>query len=80
MANRTPEALHEEQQSIPHVVSTAAPQSSRSSAAAATKVAAEQLTAGARQQGGHVDRLPRAAKSCQELENCVFKLEFQKGR
>ena len=32
----------------------------------------EQLTAGARQQGGHVDKLPRAAKSCQELEICVF--------
>ena len=36
---------------------------SRSSAAATTKVAAEQLTAGAGQQEGHVDKLPRAAKS-----------------
>ena len=36
---------------------------SRSSAAATTKVAAEQLTAGAGQQDGHVDKLPRAAKS-----------------
>ena len=36
---------------------------SRSSAAATTKVAAEQLTAGARQQDSHVDKLPRAAKS-----------------
>ena len=29
----------------------------------ASKVAAEQLTAGAGQQEGHVDKLPRAAKS-----------------
>ena len=36
---------------------------SRSSAAATTKVAAKQLTAGARHQEGHVDKLPRAAKS-----------------
>ena len=36
---------------------------SRSSAAATTKVAAEQLPAGAGQQDGHVDKLPRAAKS-----------------
>ena len=36
---------------------------SRSSAAATTKVAAEQLTAGAGQQEGHVDKLPRAAQS-----------------
>ena len=36
---------------------------SRSSTAATTKVAAEQLTAGAGQQDGHVDKLPRAAKS-----------------
>ena len=36
---------------------------SRSSAAATTKVAAEQLTAGAGQQEGHADKLPRAAKS-----------------
>jgi hypothetical protein len=35
---------------------------SRSSAAATTKVAAEQLTAGAGQQEGHVNKLPRAAK------------------
>ena len=34
-----------------------------SSAAATTEVAAEQLTAGAGQQEGHVDKLPRAAKS-----------------
>ena len=33
---------------------------SRSSAAATTKVAAEQLTAGAGQQEGHVEKLPRA--------------------
>ena len=47
---------------------------SRSSAAATTnaKVAAEQLAAGAGQQDGHMDQLPRAAKSCQELEMCVF--------
>ena len=45
---------------------------SRSSAAATTKVAAEQLTAGAGKQDGHVDKLPRAAKSCQELEIYVF--------
>ena len=42
---------------------------SRSSAAATTKVAAEQLTAGAGQQEGHVDTV---VKSCQELEICVF--------
>ena len=36
---------------------------SRSSAAATTKVAAEQLTAGAGQQEGHVDKLQRADKS-----------------
>ena len=42
---------------------------SRSSAAATTKVAAEQLTAGAGQQEGHVDT---AVKSCQELEICVL--------
>ena len=42
---------------------------SRSSAAATTKVAAEQLTAGAGQQEGHVDTV---VKSCQELEMCVF--------
>ena len=42
---------------------------SRSSAAATTKVAAKQLTAGAGQQEGHVDT---AVKSCQELEICVF--------
>ena len=34
-----------------------------SSGAATTEVAAEQLTAGAGQQEGHVDKLPRAAKS-----------------
>ena len=42
---------------------------SRSSAAATTTVAAEQLTAGAGQQEGHVDTV---VKSCQELEICVF--------
>ena len=41
---------------------------SRSSTAATTKVAAEQLTAGAGQQEGHV----QDAKSYQELEICVF--------
>jgi len=40
----------------------------RSSAAATTKVAAEQLTAGAGQQEGHADKLPRAARSWK----CVF--------
>ena len=35
----------------------------RSSAAATAKVAAEQLSAGAGQQDGHVDKLPRATKS-----------------
>ena len=50
---------------------------SRSSAAATTKVAAEQLTAGAGQQEGHVDKLPRAAKSWKFV---LFKLGFQKGR
>ena len=33
-----------------------------SSAAATTEVAAKQLTAGAGQQEGHVDKLPRAVK------------------
>ena len=33
------------------------------SSGATTEVAAEQLTAGAGQQEGHVDKLPRAAKS-----------------
>ena len=36
---------------------------SRSSTAATAQVAAEQLTVGAGQQDGHVDKLPRAAKS-----------------
>ena len=40
-----------------------------SSGAATTEVAAEQLTAGAGQQEGHVDTV---VKSCQELEICVF--------
>ena len=40
-----------------------------SSGAATTKVAAEQLTAGAGQQEGHVDTV---VKSCQALEICVF--------
>ena len=40
-----------------------------SSAAATTEVAAEQLTAGAGQQEGHVDT---GVKSCQELEICVL--------
>ena len=44
-------------------VATSCSSRSRSSAAATTKVAAEQLTAGAGQQDGHVDKLPRAAKS-----------------
>ena len=42
---------------------------SRSSAAATTKVAAEQLAAGAGQQEGHVDTV---VKSCQELEIFCF--------
>ena len=50
---------------------------SRSSAAATTIVAAEQLTAGAGQQDGHVDKLPRAAK---ELEICVFLTRVSEGR
>ena len=45
---------------------------SRSSAAATTKVAAEQLTAGAGQQDGHVDKLPRAAKSWKFVFFIVF--------
>ena len=40
-----------------------------SSGAATTEVAAEQLTAGAGQQEGHVDTV---VKSCQEPEICVF--------
>ena len=54
-----------------------------SSGAATTEVAAEQLTAGAGQQEGHVDTV---VKSCQALEIYVFikniflKLGFQKGR
>ena len=50
-------------------------QRSRSSAAATTKVAAEQLTAGAGQQDGHVDKLPRAAKSWK----CVFLTGVSEG-
>ena len=45
---------------------------SRSSAAATTKVAAEQLTAGAGQQEGHVDKLPRAAQSWKFVFFFVF--------
>ena len=49
---------------VARVAAVAAAEAAAAAAAAATtKVAAEQLTAGAGQQEGHVDKLPRAAKS-----------------
>ena len=51
------------------LVAGAAAAAAGSSAAGTTEVAAEQLTAGAGQQEGHVDTV---VKSCQELEICVF--------
>ena len=47
-----------------------------SSGAATTEVAAEQLTAGAGQQEGHVDTV---VKSCQELEIYVFLTRVSEG-
>ena len=56
---------------VARVAAVAAAEAAAAAAAAAatTKVAAEQLTAGAGQQEGHVDTV---VKSCQELEICVF--------
>ena len=55
---------------VARVAAVAAAEAAAAAAAAATtKVAAEQLTAGAGQQEGHVDT---AVKSCQELEICAL--------